>query len=155
MWWKLYDPNLPFLHESPVWRTDVRTDGIAIACARLQHMLLRATIHLLIGKAFLRLWTEQMDAAAGHLVVSGGCCYVRWACACVREDWDGKEHCWDDVVAFGHCFKCSAACEKTLQNAEYGMQNSTMYTLWNYRCRMFGYLLAVGNYCKCSHALIQ
>jgi len=45
--------------------------------------------------------------------------------------------------------------EVTLRNAEYGMRNSTTYTLRNYRCGMFGYLLAVRNYCKCSHALIQ
>ena len=35
------------------------------------------------------------------------------------------------------------------------MQNLTTYTLRNYRCGMLSYLLAVGNYCKCSHALIQ
>jgi len=35
---------LPFLHESPVWQTDRQTDGIAIAYARLQHMLSRAKI---------------------------------------------------------------------------------------------------------------
>jgi len=34
--------------------------------------------------------------------------------------------------------------ENTLWNAEYGMRNSTTYTLRNYRCGMFGYLLAVG-----------
>jgi len=34
--------------------------------------------------------------------------------------------------------------ENTLQNAEYGMRNSNTYTLRNYRCGMFGYLLAVG-----------
>jgi len=34
--------------------------------------------------------------------------------------------------------------ENTLQNVEYGMQNSNTYTLRNYRCGMFGYLLAVG-----------
>ena len=32
----------------------------------------------------------------------------------------------------------------TLRNVEYGMRNSTTYTLRNYRCGMFGYLLAVG-----------
>jgi len=39
-----------------------------------------------------------------------------------------------------------------------GMRNPTTYTLRNYRCGMFGCLLAVGilgNYCKSSHALIQ
>jgi len=44
VWWKLQDPNFnPFLHESPVWRTDGRTDrqtdgqtdGIAIALCAL------------------------------------------------------------------------------------------------------------------------
>jgi len=34
--------------------------------------------------------------------------------------------------------------EDILRNVEYGMRNSTMYTLQNYRCGMFGYLLAVG-----------
>jgi len=33
--------------------------------------------------------------------------------------------------------------ENTLRNAEYRMRNSTTYTLQNYRCGMFGYLLAV------------
>jgi len=39
--------------------------------------------------------------------------------------------------------------------AECGIQNSTTYTLRNYRCGMFGYLLAIGSYYKWSHTLIQ
>ena len=49
----------------------------------------------------------------------------------------------------------SAPGENISRNAEYGMRNSPTYTLRNYSCGMFGYLLAVGNYCKFSHALIQ
>jgi len=44
---------------------------------------------------------------------------------------------------YNHCQRGKGRGENSLQNVEYGMRNSTTYTLRNYKCVMFGFLLAV------------